>query len=55
MAPQEIIKDELENYFCLQRIKKDNNGQPNSSLEYELRVSAAKLESLGVNVENLAL
>ena len=55
MIPQEIIKEELENFSRLQRIKKDNNGQVNQTLDYEIKLSAAKLASNGVNVEDLIL
>ena len=55
MTPSEIEMFEIENYSRLQRIKKDNGDANNPTLDYEIRVSAAKLEKLGVNLESLNL
>ena len=55
MTPSEMEIYEIENYSRLQRIKKENGDNENAVLEYEIRVSAVKLESLGVNLENLTL
>ncbi len=55
MTPSEMEMFEIENYSRLQRIKKDNGDANNPTLDYEIRVSAAKLEKLGVNLESLNL
>ena len=55
MTPQEMQFNEIENYSRLQRIKKANGDSKNDMLDYEIRVSAAKLESAGVNLESLTL
>ena len=55
MTPSEMEILEIENYSRLQRIKKDNGNTENPTLDYEIRVSAAKLEKLGVNLETLNL
>ncbi|MBR1523512.1 MAG: hypothetical protein IJ641_03540 [Lachnospiraceae bacterium] len=55
MTPQEIEYMEIENYSRLQKIKQENGKQENSYLDYEIKVSKAKLSSLGVNVEDITL
>ena len=39
----------------LQRIKRANNGVENQELEYQIKVTIAKLASLGVSVEDITL
>ncbi len=39
----------------MQRIKKANRDTPNEELEYQIKVTTAKLSSMGVNVEGLTL
>ena len=55
MTPAEMQMLEIENYSRLQRIKKANGDTINEALEYEIKVSAAKLENQGVNLESLTL
>ena len=55
MTPQEMIREEIDNYSRLQRIKDANGEQKNKQLDYESTVSAAKLQSYGVNLEKLTL
>ncbi len=55
MTPQEMEIYEINNYSMLQRIKSENGEQNNPVLEYEIKVSAARLATLGVNVEDLTL
>ena len=55
MTPQEMEFMEIENYSRLQKIKKENGDQVNPYLDYEIKVSTAKLSALGVNVENITL
>ena len=53
MTPQEMEITEMNNYCMLQRIKKDNKDTENATLDYEIKVSAAKLSTLWVNVKDL--
>ena len=55
MTPQEMQFEEIENYARLQSIKAANGDQKNAVLDYEIKVSAAKLQTIGVNLENLNL
>ncbi len=56
MTEKELISILIDKYTDLQRIKKAM--QPdviNNELEYQIKVTTAKLSSMGVNVENLTL
>lgn len=55
MTEKELIAVTIDRYCDLQRIKKANGGHENKELEYLLKVTTAKLSSLGVNVEDLTL
>ena len=44
-----------DKYTDLQRIKRANNGVENQELEYQIKVTIAKLASLGVSVEDITL
>lgn len=55
MTEKELITVLIDKYTDLQRIKKANKDTPNEELEYQIRVTTAKLSSMGVNVENLTL
>ena len=50
----ELSTTEIENYSRLQRIKQANK-EENPVLDYEILVSKAKLESMGINLEDLTL
>ena len=45
----------IDKYTDLQRIKRANNGVENQELEYQIKVTIAKLASLGVSVEDITL
>ena len=45
----------MEDMTDLQRIKRANNGVENQELEYQIKVTIAKLASLGVSVEDITL
>lgn len=53
MTIEEMKNYEIDNYCRLQRIKANNGTQKNAELDYEIRQSAAKLETFGVNLERL--
>ena len=55
MSEKELITVLIDKYTDLQRIKKANKDTPNEELEYQIRVTTAKLSSMGVNVEDLTL
>lgn len=55
MTEKELIAVTIDNYMNLQRIKKANGDNKNIELDYQLKGLAAKLFSLGVNVEDLTL
>ena len=55
MTDKELITITIDRYTDLQRIKKANGGHENSELDYLIKVTTAKLSSLGVNVEDITL
>ena len=55
MSDKELISITIDRYTDLQRIKKENGNQENRELDYQIKVTAAKLSSLGVNVEDITL
>lgn len=55
MTEKELIAVLIDKYTDLQRIKKANRDTPNEELEYQIKVTIAKLSSMGVNVEDLTL
>ena len=55
MPEKELITVLIDKYTDLQRIKRANNGVENQELEYQIKVTIAKLASLGVSVEDITL
>ena len=55
MTEKELIAITIDRYVDLQHIKKANGGHENSELDYLLRVTTAKLASLGVNIQDITL
>ena len=55
MTDKELIAITIDRYTDLQRIKKAHGSQENSELDYLIKVTTAKLSSLGVNVEDITL
>ncbi len=55
MTEKELITTTIDRYAELQQIKKANGGHENQMLDYFIRVTIAKLSSLGVNVEDITL
>ena len=55
MTREELISLTIDKYTDLQRIKKANGGNENKELEYQLKVTVAKLSSLGISVEDITL
>lgn len=55
MSEKELISITIDRYTDLQRIKKSNGDQENTELDYQIKVTTAKLSSLGVNVKDITL
>lgn len=55
MTREELISIIIDKYTDLQRIKKANGECENKELDYQIKVTIAKLSSLGVSVEDITL
>ena len=55
MTDKELITTTIDRFTDLQQIKKANGGHENEMLDYLIKVTTAKLSSLGVNVEDITL
>lgn len=55
MTRDELISLTIDKYTDLQRIKKANGNTENKELDYQLKVTIAKLSSLGISVEDITL
>ena len=55
MSDKELITITIDRFAELQRIKKENGSQENKELDYAIKLTIAKLSSLGVNVEEITL
>ena len=55
MTEKELIALLIDKYTDLQRIKRVNKDTLNEELDYQIKVTVAKLSSMGVSVENLTL
>ena len=55
MSDKELVAITIDRYADLQQIKKANGDHKNEMLDYLIKVTVAKLSSLGVNVENITL
>lgn len=55
MTREELISLIIDKYTDLQRIKKANGNTENKELDYQLKVTIAKLSSLGISVEDITL
>lgn len=55
MTREELISLTIDKYTDLQRIKKANGNTENKDLDYQLKVTIAKLSSLGISVEDITL
>ncbi len=54
-SDKEMINNLIDLYSILQQIKQANGSAENKVLEYQIKVTTAKLSSMGVNVEDLTL
>ena len=55
MTREELISLTIDKDTDLQRIKKANGSIENKELDYQLKVTVAKLSSLGISVEDITL
>lgn len=55
MTEKELIAVLIDKYTDLQRIKRANKDTQNEELDYQIKVTVAKLSSMGVSVEDLIL
>jgi len=55
MTREELISLTIDKYTDLQRIKKANGNTENKELDYQLKITIAKLSSLGISVEDITL
>lgn len=55
MTDKELITITIDRYTDLQRVKKANGEHENNELDYLIKVTIAKLSSMGVNVEDITL
>ena len=55
MTEKELITSTIDRYTELQQIKRANGGHENELLDYFIKVTIAKLLSMGVNVEDITL
>ncbi len=55
VTEKELIAVTIDRYTDLQQIKKANGDYKNEVLDYLIKVTTAKLSSLGVNVEDITL
>ena len=55
MSDKVLITITIDRYAELQRIKQSNGTQENKELDYSIKLTVAKLSSLGVNVEDITL
>ena len=52
---KELINNLIDTYSNLQQIKQANGGHENKVLDYLIKVTVAKLSSMGINVEDITL
>ena len=55
MPEKELITSTIDRYSELQQIKKANGNHENELLDYFIKVTIAKLSSMGVNVKEITL
>lgn len=55
MSDKELIIITIDKYTDLQKIKKANGDHENKELDYQIKVTLAKLASLGVSAEDITI
>lgn len=55
MSDKELIVITIDKYTDLQKIKKANGDHENKELDYQIKVTLAKLALLGVSAEDITI
>lgn len=55
MSDKELVIITIDKYTDLQKIKKANGNHENKELDYQIKVTLAKLASLGISVEDITI
>ena len=55
MSDKELIVITIDKYTDLQKIKKANGDHENKELDYQIKITLAKLASLGVSAEDITI
>lgn len=55
MSDKELIVITIDKYTDLQKIKKANGDHENKELDFQIKVTLAKLASLGVSAEDITI
>ncbi|MBR1866871.1 MAG: hypothetical protein IJ801_10270 [Lachnospiraceae bacterium] len=55
VSDKELITVTIDKYTDLQRIKKANGDYDNPEMDYQIKITVAKLSSLGVSIEDITL
>lgn len=55
MSDKELIVITIDKYTDLQKIKKANGDHKNKELDFQIKVTLAKLASLGVSAEDITI
>lgn len=55
MSDKELVIITIDKYTDLQKIKKANGDHENKELDYQIKITLAKLASLGISVEDITI
>ncbi|MBE5886398.1 MAG: hypothetical protein E7284_08370 [Lachnospiraceae bacterium] len=55
MSDKELVIITIDKYTDLQKIKKANGNYENAELDYQIKVTLAKLASLDISVEDITI
>lgn len=55
MSDKELVIITIDKYTDLQKIKKANGNHENKELDYQIKVTLAKLASLGISAEDITI
>ena len=55
MSDKELVIITIDKYTDLQKIKKANGNYENAELDYQIKVTLAKLAFLGISVEDITI
>lgn len=55
MSDKELVTMTIEHFTDLQRIKKANGDTVNEELDYQIRITTAKLSAMGISIEDISM